>query len=334
MKGKPIVALTMASSLRKRVFAGGNLATLKRIARKVVMNPKDGPPDFKGLARLVKDADVVITSWGSPRMTPEVLDVASKLKLIAHSAGSVKSVTTEAVWERGIRVTSCAPAIAVAVAETTLTCILAGLKGLFPIRQNLRKTKDWWGSRKDTREMHRKTIGIIAASHVGRNVIRLLKGFDVDVLLYDPYVSAGKAKALGATKVPLATLLRKSHVVSLHAPSTDETRHMLGAKQFKLMKDDAVFVNTARGSCVDEKALVRELKKGRFFAFLDVTDPEPPVKGSPLYKLDNVVLTPHIAGTVDDYTPLGALAVEEVKRFAAGKPQRFPIRLEMLKSIG
>ena len=334
MKRKPIVALTMASSLRKRVFAGGNLAALKRIARKVVMNPKDGQPDFKGLTRLVADADVVITSWGSPKMTPEVLDVAPKLKLIAHSAGSVKSVTTEAVWRRGIRVTSCAPAIAVAVAETTLTCILAGLKGLFPMRERLRKKRDWWQCRTNTREMHHKTIGIIAASHVGRNVIRLLQSFDVDVLLYDPYVSAAKTKALGATKVPLTTLLRKSDVVSLHAPSTDETRHMLGAKHFKLMKDNAVFVNTARGACIDEKALVRELKKGRFFAFLDVTDPEPPRKTSALWKLDNVVLTPHIAGTVDDYTPLGALAVEEVKRFAAGKKQRYPIRLEMLKSIG
>lgn len=101
--------------------------------------------------------------------------MAPKLKLICHAAGSVKSVTSEAVWKRGIRVTSAAAAIAVGVAETTLACMLTGIKGLFPIREKLRRGVDWWESREGSREMYRKNIGIIGASHVGRNVIRLLK---------------------------------------------------------------------------------------------------------------------------------------------------------------
>ena len=109
---------------------------------------------------------------------------------------------------------------------------------------------------------------------------------------------------------------------------------MLGAKAFRMMKDDALFINTARGAIIDEKALIRELKKGRFFAFIDVTDPEPPKKGHPFYQLDNVVLTPHIAGTVDDVTPLGKLAIEEVKRFGRGKKPLYPVTRRMLSHIG
>jgi len=334
VKRKPVVALTMASSMQKRLFGGPNMRVLKAVAGKVVAHRKDTRADAADLRRLLRDADVVISSWGSPCITPEVLALAPHLKLICHAAGTVKTVTSEAVWKRGIRVTSAAAAIAVAVAETTLACILTGLKGMFPIREKLRGGVDWWKAREGSREMHAKTIGIIGASHVGRNVMRLLSVFDVNVLLYDPYVDKGKAKRLGVTKVTLTQLLKKSHVVSLHAPSTDETYHMLGAKQFRMMRDDAVFVNTARGSCVDEKALVRELKKGRFFAFIDVTDPEPPVKGHAFYKLDNVVLLPHIAGTVDDITPLGKLAVEEVRLFSRGRKAMYPVTAEMLSRIG
>ena len=334
MKRKPNVALTMPSSLRKRLFDRENTQALRAVAGKVVAHTKDGKAQLKDLARLLKDAEVVISSWGSPCITAEALAVAPKLRLICHAAGTVKGVVSDAVWKRGIRVTSAASAIAVAVAETALGCMITGMKDIFRIRGKLQKGLAWWEARQGSREMYRKTIGIIGASHVGRYVIRLLDGFDVTILLYDPYVSAAKANKLGVTKVTLPRLLRESDIVSLHAPSTDETRHMLGAKAFRMMKDDALFINTARGAIIDEKALIRELKKGRFFAFLDVTDPEPPKKGHPFYRLDNVVLTPHIAGTVDDVTPLGKLAIEEVERFSQGKKPLYPVTRRMLSHIG
>ena len=334
MKRKPVVALTMPDSTRKRLFDSVNTKALKRIAGKVIANRKDAKPELADLKRMLRDADVVISSWGSPQITEAALASAPRLKLICHAAGTVKPYISDAVWQRRIRVTSSAAAIAVAVAETSLTCILAGLKDLFRIRRMLQRGVDWWDARTTSREIYRKNIGIIGASHVGRNVIRLLDSFDVNVLLYDPYVTAARAKKLGVTKVTLSQLLKRSHVVSLHAPSTDETYHMLAAKQFRMMRDDAVFVNTARGSCVDEKALVRELKKGRFFAFIDVTDPEPPKKRHAFYKLDNVVLTPHLAGTVDDITPLAAMSIEEVRLFSQGQKQMYPVTQKMLAHIG
>lgn len=331
---KPVVALCMTTTMQKRLFDRENMKALKSVARKVVAHDKDTKPDLADLTRLLRDADAAITTWGSPCFTAEVLALAPKLKLIAHSAGSVKAFVSDAVWARDIRVTQAAAGIAVAVAEYTLLCVLAGLKDSYRINQKLRAGGEWWDTRKTSREMNKKTLGIIGASHVGRNVIRLLKNFNVTILLFDPYVNTAKAKELGVRKVTLAQLLKTSDVVSLHAPSTPATKGMLGAKEFALMKDNAVFINTARGACIDEPALVGELQKGRFMAFIDVTEPEPPVAGHPFYSLPNVVLTPHIAGTVSDFTPLAALAIDEVKLFAAKKPARFGVSKEMLAKIG
>ncbi len=331
---KPVVALVMTPAMQKRLFDKENMKALKAVAKRIVAHDKDAKPDLADMARLLKDADCAITTWGSPCFTAEALAVAPKLGLIAHSAGTVKPFVSDAVWARNIRVTQSAAAIAVTVAEYTLTCILAGLKDVFRIREKLRSGVDWWDARGTSREMNKKTIGIIGASHVGRNVIRLLKNFNVTVLLFDPYVNSARAKALGVKKVTLAELLKKSDVVSLHAPSTPETKGMLGAAQFAMMKDDAVFINTARGAVIDEQALVAELQKGRLFAFVDVTEPEPPAAGHPFFTLPNVVLTPHFAGNVNDITPLAAMAIEEVKLFARKKPANYPVTQEMLAKIG
>jgi phosphoglycerate dehydrogenase-like enzyme len=266
-------------------------------------------------------------------MTAEVLDLAPKLKMLCHAAGSVKPYVSAELWRRGIRVTSAAAAMATGVAETTLGCMIIGVKKIFPMRERVRKGGWRERNRVGSREMYRKTIGIIGASHVGRKVIRLLDAFEVNILLFDPYVSASKARQLGATKVSLAELVRTSDVVSLHAPSTEETRHMLGAREFRMMKDGAIFINTARGAIVDETALTSELRKHRFFAFIDVTDPEPPRKNHPFFKFDNVVLTPHIAGMVDDFTPLAKLEIEEIRRFAERKKLLYPVTPDMLAHI-
>jgi phosphoglycerate dehydrogenase-like enzyme len=138
---------------------------------------------------------------------------------------------------------------------------------------------------------------------------------------------------LGATKVELDELLKQSDVVSIHAPANPATHHMLNAEGMALMKDDALIINTARGSIIDEKALIEELKKGRFFAFLDVTDPEPPAADSPLRTLENVVVVPHIAGCIDNCTMLGELAVEELRRFFAGEPAVYQITPELFERI-
>jgi phosphoglycerate dehydrogenase-like enzyme len=164
-------------------------------------------------------------------------------------------------------------------------------------------------------------------------VIELLKPYDVDILLYDPFVDEAGAAELGVIKVDLDELLTQSDVVSLHAPANKATYHMLNAKGLARMKDDALLINTGRGTLIDEQALIAELQKGRFFAFLDVTDPEPPALDSPLRSLPNVVVTPHIAGCIENCNHMGELAVEELRRFFAGEPAVYQITYEMFQRI-
>ncbi len=164
-------------------------------------------------------------------------------------------------------------------------------------------------------------------------MIELLKPFGPKVLLYDPFVNEEGAKALGVEKVELDDLLRRSDVVSIHAPANKSTYQLLNAKGLALMKDDALIINTGRGTLIEEPALIEELRKGRFFAFLDVTDPEPPSLDSPLRSLDNVVITPHIAGCIENCNQMGELAVEEFRRFFAGEPAVYQITPEMFERI-
>jgi phosphoglycerate dehydrogenase-like enzyme len=148
--------------------------------------------------------------------------------------------------------------------------------------------------------------------------------------MFDPYMSDEAAKCLGAHKAELDDLLRQCDVLTLHAPSLPETEHLIDARRLALMKDDALIVNTARGSLFDESALVAELCKGRFFAFLDVTDPEPPAADSPLRSLPNVVVTPHLAGCIENCTRMSEMAAEELRRFFAGEPPLYQVTPERL----
>jgi phosphoglycerate dehydrogenase-like enzyme len=152
-------------------------------------------------------------------------------------------------------------------------------------------------------------------------------------MVYDPYFSTDEAHQMGVMLVSLDELVQRCDVVSLNAPSNSETFHILNAERLQQMKDDALIVNTARGSLIDEQALIVELSRGRLFAFLDVTDPEPPAADSPLRYLPNVVVTPHVAGCIEDCTHLGRMAVEELRRFFAGEPALHPITPNMLDHI-
>jgi phosphoglycerate dehydrogenase-like enzyme len=164
-------------------------------------------------------------------------------------------------------------------------------------------------------------------------VIELLEPFETRILLYDPYVDDAHAVALGARKTDLDELMSTADVISLHCPANDDTHHIVNRDRLASMGDGTVIINTARGSLIDEAALIDELSTGRLFAFLDVTDPEPPLSDSPLRRLDNVVVTPHIAGCVDNCNRMGELAVEELRRYFAGEPAVYEIRREMLDRI-
>ncbi len=298
------------------------------------------PVPFRSIEALGDDAarvQVMITSWGAPRIDADAIAALRGLKLVAHLAGTVKGFVDECVWRQGIQVVNAVAANAVPVAEYTLAAILFANKQVLKLaafyHQHHENRAPW------TREApnvgnYRKRIGIIGASHVGRKLLELLKSFDFDVLLYDPYVSPLEARELGARKVGLSELLAAADVVSLHAPLLADTKHMLGAKEFALMRDGATFINTARGGLVDQEALTDELASGRISAVLDTTEPEVLPPTSPLYRMPNVLLTPHIAGSLGTETQrLADQIVEEVDRYARGLSLKHRVRFDELARL-
>ena len=282
-------------------------------------------------------ANAIITGWGTPAITEEQLATATELRVLVHSAGSARYLIPPSFWKRPLRLATCNEALGVGVAETTLGMIIAGLKGFFPASANTR-AGNWSNSPSFNiggfviRELYETPIGIIGASKIGRHLIRLLKNFQVQVLLYDPYLTEQEADDLGVQKVELDDLMSQSEVVTLHAPAMESTRHMLGREQFAAMKDGAIFINTARGIIVDEAALVAELKTGRIFAFIDVTDPEPPAADHPFRQLSNCVLTPHIAGGVTNgCLRQGRSVVDQIQEFTRGQTMHGEVTAERFK---
>ncbi len=332
---RPIVAITIGRSHYRRMFSAAALADLAAVAE-VVHHGGDEPASKLALLELLAEADACITSWGVARIDAEVVAAAGRLGHLAHMGGSVKRFISGAVWQRGIRVTSASVTLARAVAETTLGLMIVGRKRIWPLGRHVRDggwrdspTWDRW----DARELNRSTVGLIGAGNVGRHVIELLAGFETIILVADPYLTAEEAGRLGVEKVEPSELMDRSDVVSIHCPANEQTRHMIGADLLGRLRDGAVLINTARGSIIDEPALIDELSTGRIFAFLDVTDPEPPALDSPLRHLDNVVVTPHIAGCIENCHRMGELAVEEVRRYLAGQPAINEIEPDMVNRI-
>ena len=287
------------------------------------------------LAERIRGCDVVITGWGTPVFTDEVLSAADRLRLIAHSAGTIKRMLPPAVFAAGRRVTHAAAAMEIPVAETTLLLILLCLRR-FHLIDRAFKEEGWEAARALTPggELAGTRIGVIGAGHTGRAVIRRLIAMDAVVWLYDPYVSQAEAGAIGARKVDLETLLRGCMVVTLQAPVTAETSGMIGAEQLGWLADGAIFINTARAHLLDEAALLAELQSGRISAALDVFEQEPLPDDSPFRRLDNVIITPHVASiTRQARHRQGDITVSEVARFLREGALRHEVTLDMLDTM-
>jgi phosphoglycerate dehydrogenase-like enzyme len=273
---------------------------------------------------ILAPADVIFAGWGMAVMDEGFLAAAPNLKAVFYGAGTIRYFMTDAAWDRGLVVTSSYAANAIPTAEFTLSQILFCLKrgwhfALTIKRDGAYPPRDWvpgaYGS----------TVGIITLGMIGQRVIELLKPFEVNLLAYTS--SEEKAQALGVERASLEEIFCRSDVVSLHTPWVPETEGMITGAHFAIMRQHACFINTARGAVVHQDEMIEVLQqRPDLYAVLDVTYPEPPEPGSPLYTLPNVVLTPHIAGSLDqECQRMGRMAVEEFKRWSAGEPLQWAV---------
>jgi len=332
---RPRAALAMIPGVEKMVLAPDTRTDLEGLVDLVV-------PAAVDLDRLddgvLEDVEIVVGSWGCSVLDAALLARMPKLRLLAYAAGTVKMTVTPATWEHGISVSSAAAANAVPVAEFTFAAIVMIAKDVFRIRDRHREVRGrepvlGIGPAGDvgTRGLR---IGIIGASTIGRLVIERLHTLDVEGAVSDPYLGADGAAALRAEPMELDDLCAWADIVTVHAPELPATRHLMNGARLARMRDGAWLVNTARGSLVDTDALTRECASGRLCAFVDTPEPEPLPADSPLYDLPNVVLTPHIAGSLgNEMARMGELAVAEVRRFVAGEPLHHEVRAEDLERI-
>lgn len=334
MAKQPTTALLMHPVVRDELFRGDHLSRLSRVCRLVSQEPFRNEEE---LAEHLPNIEVLLTSWGCPRIDQQLVDQTPRLRLVAHLAGSVKGFIDDSVWRRGIKVVNAVAANAVPVAEYTVAAILFANKRVFQLQRfyaRYRENRAPWTREAPRAGNYKKSVGIIGASHVGRLVIEHLRSFDMHVMLYDPFTAPLDARHMGAHKVGLTELLSQSDVVSIHAPLLPDTRGMLGARELALISDGATVINTARGAIVDQAALEQELVSGRLFAVLDTTDPEELPPDSPLFELPNVFLTPHIAGSLGDETQrLTDMIVDELERFSKGEGLKHLVRREHLARL-
>jgi phosphoglycerate dehydrogenase-like enzyme len=278
---------------------------------------------------ILADVEVILSGWGMPTMDEAFLAAAPNLKAVFYGAGSIKKIVTDAFWARRIPITSAYAANAVPVIEYTLAQILLSLKRTWHYMFAIR-AQGQYIPRTPVPGAYGSTVGLISLGMIGSGVAQKLQQFDVHVIAYDPFVTPARAAELGVELCSLEDVFRRADVVSLHAPWLDETVGMIQGDHFAAMKPDATFINTARGAIVREDEMIAVLQnRPDLWALLDVTYPEPPVPGSPLYSLPNVVLTPHIAGSLDnECRRMGRLAVEDLRKFVNGEALTWAIGRE------
>ncbi|SDT92981.1 Phosphoglycerate dehydrogenase [Verrucomicrobium sp. GAS474] len=309
---------------RKRLEGWTAIPIPLRTARMLADDPADPA---------LAEAEVIFSGWGMPRCDEAFLAAAPNLKAIFYAAGSVRHFVTDALWRREIVVSSTNAALAVTVAEFTLGQVLLSLKSLWRHTAEARATRRM--IRRPFSGIYGSVVGVIGVGAVARRLIGLLRHFQLRLVAYDPFLSVEAARELGVELVSLEELFEVADVASLHAPWLPETEGMIRGHHFSRMKAGATFINTARGPVVNEDEMIEVLaRRPDLYALLDVTAHEPAPPESPLYSLPNVLLTPHIAGTLgNECRRLGAMAVEEFGRYLRREPLQGRVREEMMSLI-
>lgn len=317
----------------ERIFLCGGNAALKRMyGADVVIYTQEmlmaEPEKFK-------DTKYVFSSWGMPKLTEEeIRQYLPNLQAVFYCAGSVRG------WARpymncGAKVFSAWAANAIPVSEYTSSLILLSNKGFFKAANYTNYKASRAISRYQNPGNFDVKVGIVGAGMIGKLVIERLRSSRIEVLVFDPFLPDEKADQLGVKKVSLEELFSQCHVVSNHLANNEQTKGMLNGALFEKLEPYATFINSGRGAQVVEEDLIRVLQeRPDLTAILDVTQSDPPEEGSPLYTLENCILTPHIAGSFNhEERRMAEYMEQEYQRFLKNEPCKYEVTLEMLKTM-
>jgi phosphoglycerate dehydrogenase-like enzyme len=286
----------------------------------------------------LRDVEVLFATWGMPSFTDAHFAAMPELRAVFYAAGNVKAFATPLV-ERGVVLVSAWAVNAIPSAELVFSQILLTCRGYFRAVRQYATTHDLAASKAFRRTgAAGETIGLIGTGYIARRLTTHLHahGFRVLASASDPLLTPERAREMGVEKVPLEEIFERSYVVSNHVPDLPSTKQILGGDLFARMRDGATFINSGRGAQVVEADLARVLAaRPDLTALLDVTAPEPPAADSPLWRLPNVVMSPHIGGTIgDEVGRLADCALEEFEAWRDGRPLRYQVTREVLASMG
>jgi len=267
------------------------------------------------LKEIIKNYDALIVR-SATKVTKEIIDAAGSLKVIGRAGVGLDNVDLEAATQKGIIVMNTPAGNTISTAEHTVSMILA-LSRNIPQANASTKTGEWKRSKFMGVELYNKTLGIVGFGRIGSEVAKRVLSFGMRVIAYDPFLSKEVAENLGVEVVELKELFTRSDYITVHTPLTEETKHMISAKEFALMKKGVRIINCARGGIIDEQALVEAIKEGKVMgAALDVFEKEPLSADNPLLKLDNVIITPHLGASTEEAQVNVAIEVVEIVRDA------------------
>lgn len=286
--------------------------------------------DLVALAPELRAVEVAFSTWGMPTLTADDLAHLPRLRAVLYAAGSVKGFAPP-LLERGIQVSSAWRANALPVAETTVAHIILALKQTLQQARAVRAARGYGGPRPPVTGTYGSTVGLVSLGAIGRRVIELLKPYDLRIIAHDPYAKPVE----GVELVSLDEVFRRADVVSLHAPWIPATVGMITGDLLRLMKPDATFINTARGAIVREAEMCAVLaERPDLQAVIDVTWPEPAPADSPLHQLPNVLLTPHIAGSLgNEVLRMADWMIGECELLLRGEPPRHAVSPAMLETM-
>jgi len=299
--------------------------------------PDPLPPPYETLKRKAADCEGLLTML-TDRIDAELMDAAPRLKVVSNYAVGFNNIDVKAATQRGIAIGNTPGVLTDATADMAFCLLIAAARRLVEghLYTLAGRWKTWEPLGHLGQDLVGKTLGIVGMGRIGFALAKRCRGgWDMRILYHDIVRNEKAEKELGATWTDLDSLLRESDYVSLHTDLNESTYRMFGAEQFRKMKRTAVFINTARGPLVDQKALYEALRDGIIFAAgLDVTDPEPPVPDDPLLKLPNVIVAPHIASaTVSTRNAMAEIAADNLLAGLKGEPLRAWVNLEVGRKL-